>query len=116
MRRGELWWAAVPMTGSGGKLRPMLIVSADAFNRNDRYPKVMAVHVTSVKRLGGPYDWEVALPRGTAGLKRSSIAKCGEIYTLWKEQLSRAAGTVPAELMHQIDGALATALDLSGAT
>jgi len=68
MLRGELWWARVPMKGSGGKKRPMLVVSDDAFNRNERYTKVMAVHVTSVKRAGGPYDWEVPLPRGTAGL------------------------------------------------
>jgi len=101
------------MKGSRGKRRPMLVVSNDAFNRNDRYPKVMAVHVTTVKRLKGPYDWEVALPRGTAGLKRSSIVKCGEIYTLWKEQLDSAAGTLPVAVMHEIDRALAVALSLS---
>ena len=50
---------------------------------------LLVVHLTSVKRLGGPFDWEVELPRGTAGMYRSSIVKCGEIYTLWKEQLGR---------------------------
>ena len=73
------------MKGSRDKKRPMLVVSDDAFNRNERYTKVMAVHVTTVKRLGGPYDWEVSLPRGTVGLKHASVAKCGEIYTLWKD-------------------------------
>lgn len=100
------------MKGGGGKRRPMLVVSDDVFNRNERYPKVMVVHVTSVKRLSGPYDWEVALPRGTAGLKRSSIVKCGEVYTLWKEQLKGPAGTVPASLLRAVDRALAVALSL----
>ncbi len=112
MRRGEIWWGKVPMSGSGGKRRPMLVVSDDAFNRNERYPKVMCVHVTTVQRLHGPYDWEVVLPRGTAGLDRTSIAKCGEIYTVWKDQLQDAAGTVPGELMRQVDLALAVALSL----
>lgn len=113
MKRGEIWWAKVPMKGTGGKKRPMLIVSDDAFNRNDSYTKVMVVHVTTVKRLSGPYDWEVPLPRGTAGLQRSSIAKCGEIYTLWKSQLEGLLGTVPRDVMRKIDGALAVSLSLS---
>lgn len=101
------------MKGSRDKKRPMLVVSDDAFNRNERYTKVMAVHVTTVKRLGGPYDWEVSLPRGTAGLKHASVAKCGEIYTLWKDQLLHgSAGTLAADMMRQIDRALAAALNL----
>jgi mRNA-degrading endonuclease toxin of MazEF toxin-antitoxin module len=112
MRRGELWWARVPIRGSGAKKRPMLIVSDDAFNRNDRYPKVMAVHVTSVRRMRGPYDWEVDLPRGTAGLERPSIAKCGEIYTLWKDKLDGPPATIPRSIMTRIDRALAVALSL----
>ncbi len=100
------------MKGSRDKKRPMLVVSDDAFNRNERYTKVMAVQVTTVKRLGGPYDWEVSLARGTAGLKHASVAKCGEIYTLWKDQLDGAAGPLPAGMMRQIDRALAAALNL----
>jgi mRNA-degrading endonuclease toxin of MazEF toxin-antitoxin module len=90
----------------------MLVVSEDLFNRNERYPKVMVVHLTSVKRLGGPYDWEVSLPRGTAGLDRSSIVKCGEIYTVWKEELEGPPGTMPLDIMAQVDRALAIALSL----
>ncbi len=112
MLRGEIWWAAVPMKGSDGKPRPMLIVSDDVFNGNPRYPKVMAVHLTSVVRLEGPYRWEVRFPKGTAGLKKSSIAKCGEVYTLRKPQLQKPGGTVPAPLMRQVDEALSIALGL----
>jgi mRNA-degrading endonuclease toxin of MazEF toxin-antitoxin module len=112
MKRGEVWWARIPMKGSGDVRHPMLIVSDDAFNLNPRYAKVMVVHITSVQRLHGPYDWEVTLPKGTAGLKRPSIAKCGEIYTLWKEQLQGPAGTVPTVLMSDVDRAVAVALSL----
>lgn len=113
MRRGEIWWARIPMSGSRGKRRPMLVVSDDTFNRNERYSKVMVVHVTTVKRLGGPYDWEVELPRGTAGLDRTSVVKGGEIYTLWKDQLQGLVGTLPRSIMQQVDKALAISLSLS---
>ena len=112
MLRGEIWWARVPMKGSDRKKRPMLVVSHDAFNLNESYLKVMVVHITTVKRLSGPYDWEVFIPRGTAGLKRSGVAKCGEIYTLWKEQLQGSTGTCSRELMARVDRALAVALSL----
>ena len=111
MKRGEIWRARIPMRGSGGS-HPMLVVSNNAFNLNQRYPKVMVVHITSVKRLQGPYDWEVAVPRGTAGLTRSSIVKCSEIYTIWKEQLQGPAGTLPRTFMDQVDAALVVALSL----
>jgi mRNA-degrading endonuclease toxin of MazEF toxin-antitoxin module len=114
VRRGEIWWARVPTRGADSKRRPMLVVSADAFNENERYPKVMVVHLTSVKRLGGPFDWEVGIPKGTAGLPRASVAKCSEIYTLWKEQLQGPAATLPPALMRTVDRALGIALELPG--
>jgi mRNA-degrading endonuclease toxin of MazEF toxin-antitoxin module len=112
MRRGEIWWARVPMRGAAAKRRPMLVVSDDPFNENARYPKVMVVHLTSVGRLGRDFDWEVAVPKRTAGLQRASIVKCGEVYTLWKEQLQGPAATLPPSIMRRVDRALAIALGL----
>ena len=112
MKRGEIWWARIPMRGAGDVRHPMLIVSDNVFNTNPRYPKVMVVHISSVKRLQGPYAWEVPLPKRTGGLTRSSIIKCAEIYTLWKEQLRESVGTAPQSIMAQVDRALALALSL----
>lgn len=112
MRRGEVWWGRPALPGGSHKRRPFLIVSHDAFNRNERYPKVMVVHLTSVRRGAGEYPWEVDLPRGAAGLPAASAAKCGEIYTLLKTQLVELAGALRTEHMDDVDRALATALGL----
>ncbi len=69
----------------------------------------MVVHLTSVTRASVP-EWEVALPRGVATLPAASTAKCGEVYTIAKDQLEELAGTVPREHMVRIDAALALAL------
>ncbi len=100
------------MHGATAKRRPMLVVSDDAFNENERYPKVMVVHLTSVQRLGRDFEWEVALPKGTAGLRRASVVKCAEVYTLWKEQLQGPAATLPGETMRRVNRALMIALGL----
>ncbi len=112
MRRGEIRWGSPPVPGAERKRRPFLIVSADAFNVNERWTKVLVVHLTSVRRPGGPYDWEVTLPRGSGNLPATSVAKCAEVYTLWKTQLGDLIGALPPEHMEQVDRALHVALGL----
>ncbi len=112
MLRGEVWWAKTPLSGGSRKRRPFLILSADAFNINERYPKVMAIHLTSLRRVGGPYPWEVELHRGEGGMPMGSIAKCGEIFTLLKEQFDSRVGMLTAARMHDIERALSVALSL----
>ena len=112
MQRGEIWWGSPILPGGSRKRRPFLIVSHEAFNRNERYPKVMVVHLTTVRRAEGAYPWEVDLPRGSGGLEMSSVAKGGEIYTLLKSHLTELVGALRAEHMERVDRALALALSL----
>jgi mRNA interferase MazF len=112
MRRAEVWWGSASLAGPRRKTRPFLIVSDDAFNQHTAYPKVLVVHLTSTRRSGGPYDWEVDVPRGAGGLPRGSVAKCAEIYTVFKEQLVERLGTLPQTTMDRVDRALALSLGL----
>jgi mRNA interferase MazF len=112
VRRAEVWWATPQLVGESRKRRPVLVISEDLFHRNARYLKVMAVHLTSVRHLGGPFAWEVDLPKGAAGLAHSSVVKCAEIFTLEKSQLASLIGTLSPDLMRRVDRALAIALSL----
>jgi mRNA-degrading endonuclease toxin of MazEF toxin-antitoxin module len=100
------------MPGGDRKKRPFLVVSDDAFNANDRYTKVLVVHLTTVARPGGPFDWEVEIPRGVARLPKKSVAKCGEIYTFFKAHIGDLIGTLPGDYMGRVDRALGVALGL----
>ena len=113
MRRGEIWWGAPALPSGSRKRRPFLVVSNDAFNKNEGYPKVMVVHLTSVTRSLGPFRWEVEVPRGVAGLPSVSVVKCGEVYTLLKAHLGEYLGALPAAYLERVDRALATALGLA---
>jgi len=114
VQRGEIWWGSPALPGGSRKRRPFLIVSHEAFNRNASYPKVLVVHLTTVRRMEGPYPWEVDLPRGSGGLETGSVAKCGEIYTLLKSHLTELAGSLRSEHLEAVDRALAVALGLPG--
>jgi len=94
------------------KRRPFVIVSRDTFNRDDRYLKALVVHLTTARRPAGPYDWEVETPRGTARLPEASIAKCNEVYTVFKRDLEGPIGTLPGNVVGRIDRALALVLAL----
>ena len=114
MRRGEVWWATPTMDGGSRKKRPVLVVSNDVFNANSRSPKVVVIHLTTAVHPGGPFLWEVEVPRGAAGLGRTSTAKCAEPYTVRKEVLSEHIGQLSPLLMAGVDAAIARALSLPG--
>ena len=113
MRRGEICWGPPALPSGSRKRRPFLVVSNDAFNKNEGYPKVMVVHLTSVTRSLGPFRWEVEVPRGVAGLPNASVVKCSEVYTLLKSHLGEYLGALPATYLERVDRALATALGLA---
>jgi mRNA-degrading endonuclease toxin of MazEF toxin-antitoxin module len=113
VRRGEIWWGAPTLPSGLRKRRPFLVVSNDAFNKNEGYPKVMVVHLTSVTRSLGPFRWEVEVPRGVAGLPNAGVVKCSEVYTLRKSHLGEYLGALPATYLERVDRALATALGLA---
>ncbi len=112
MRRGEVWWGNPRVPGFHHKRRPFLVVSRDTFNRDERYAKALVVHLTTARRPGGPYDWEVEVPRGVASVPEASVVKCNEVYTVFKRDLEGQIGSLPAQLMGRVDRALALVLAL----
>lgn len=80
--RGEIWWAP-----AGSKLRPVVVVSADAMNR--RLAKVLVVPGTTNVR-----SWpdEVLLQPGT--LKEPTAFCCREVTPIAITDLVNRAGSV----------------------
>lgn len=110
--RGEVWWADLgPKRGSAPAWRrPVLVVSADAFNRS-AIKTVTVVALTSNLRLAAA-PGNVSLAVGTAGLDRDSVANVSQVVTLNKRDLNERLGKLDRLKMGQVDAGLRLALSL----
>ena len=99
-RRGEVWWAL-----SGGKLRPVLIVSADALNR--RIPKVLVVPGTSNIR-----SWpDEVVVEGDGFLPQRTAFCAREVGPIRTSALQTLAGRVPDSMLAQVCATLCNVFD-----
>jgi len=107
-----VWWADLgPKRGSGPAWhRPVLVVSADAFNRS-AIKTVTVVALTSNLRLAAA-PGNVPLAAGSAGLEKDSVVNVSQVVTLDKSDLSRQLGTLDGLKMGQVDAGLRLALNL----
>ena len=108
-------WAVIeadldPTQGSEQRgLRPVLVVSNDAFNR--AIPNVTVLPLTSTARR--LYPSEVSLPQGVAGQPLASIVLAHQIRTISQRRLGRQLGTLAdQDLRRAVQGAIKDHLDL----
>ncbi len=85
IRRGDIWWASVDDTRGSDALRPVLVVSGDAFNRS-QIPTVIALAISSDLRLiEAPGN--VQLHMSESRLPTDSVINVAAITTLSKSDL-----------------------------
>ena len=103
MRRGEVWWAELPLLAGR---RPVLLLS-----RNEAYPVrdlVIVARLTSrMRRIAS----EVELGRSD-GLPRRCVANLDTLTTIPKRVLTERLTALPAGKLAAIDRALRFALGL----
>ena len=99
-RRGEIWLVQFP---GDPKTRPALVVSPNP--RNEYSHSVLAVPVTTNLR---PAPTHVLLAAGQGGLAFESMARCENVTTLYKSQMTRGkfAGTISAALLRDVEQGL----------
>ena len=93
--------------GEANKQRPAVIVSNDGANSAAAKlgrGVVTVVPVTSnVDRI---YPFQVLLPSGLSGLPRDSKAQAEQVRSVSVERVTDRIGTLPPELMVEVDEAL----------
>ena len=110
--RGELWWADLgePTGSAPGMRRPVLIISADAYN-SSRISTVIALAVSTNPRLAtGPGN--VLLDAGDGGLARTSVVNVTQVITVDKWRLSERIGRPDPAAMELVEVGLRRALGL----
>jgi mRNA-degrading endonuclease toxin of MazEF toxin-antitoxin module len=86
-RRGEIWFIKLPTGPPEKGIKPVLIVSVDARNRNDRAHMVLAVPLTTSIHKDVPTH--IVLTAGETGLRADSAAKAEDITVVRKTNLIR---------------------------
>jgi len=114
MRRGDVYWAdLVPRSGSeqSGR-RPVILVAHDAFNQTPGWKSIIVVPISTSASHGRRGPTIVDLPGGAAGLPKTSYAVCHQVTTLGRGKLTRKAGTLPSDLLQDVEDALRASMDL----
>jgi mRNA interferase MazF len=112
MKRGELWWAALPApSGSGpGYRRPIVVLQANSFNES-RIATVIAAAVTSnLAHAEAPGN--VRLGRSESGLAKPSVVNVSQIVTIDRALLKERIRALPADAMQAVDEGLRLVLAL----
>jgi mRNA interferase MazF len=112
MVRGELWWAdlGLPRGSAPALRRPVLIVSADQYNRSE-LRTVTVVVLTSNARLAA-LPGNVAVPSDLVGLGADSVVNITQVATVDRGVLEQRIGVLPDWSMAQVDVGLERALAL----
>jgi mRNA interferase MazF len=114
MVRGQLWWAdlGLPRGSAPALRRPVLILSADQYNRSSLATITVAVLTSNVKLAALPGNVLVAADV-LAGLDGDSVVNVTQIATIDRGSLEEHVGALPDWLMADVDAGLARALALT---
>ena len=112
IERGGIYWAdlGAPVGSRPAKRRPVVVVSADAYNAS-RLATVVALVLSSNTDLA-TMPGNVFLPAAATGLPRDSVVNVTAVVTLDKTDLAERAGDAPLVLMREIDRGLRGSLGL----
>jgi mRNA interferase MazF len=115
VRRGEIRIVDLdPVRGSeASKARPAVIVSNDAANATaSRLGRGVITVVPVTSSADRVYPFQVLLPAGRTGLAQDSKAQAEQVRSVAVERIGRRLGTVPPDLVGQLDQALRLHLGL----
>lgn len=113
-KRGDVVLVRFPFSsGSGGKLRPALVVQNDRNNR--RLANVILAAITTRTHHSGETTQllvDPASPDGqSSGLKHISCVCCENLATVEQQLIVRRLGHLSEPVMLQINGCLTSSLD-----
>lgn len=111
--RGELWWAdlGLPRGSAPALRRPVVIVSADQYNRSRLSTVTVAVLTTTTQLAALPGN--VMIPADLGVLPRDSVINVTQIATIDRQTLDERIGALSEWILSQLDAGLQRALGLA---
>lgn len=112
IERGAIHWVDLgePVGSRPPKHRPIVVISADTFNRS-RLATVLAAVITSNTSVAAR-PGNVFLPASATGLPRDSVVNVTALVTLNKSELGERVAAVPSALLREVERGLRRVLQL----
>jgi mRNA interferase MazF len=112
VKRGEIWWAALPPpSGSGpGFRRPVLVIQSDPFNDSRISTAIVAVITSNLVLADAPGNVRAA--KAESGLSKPSVVNVSQVLTIDKVLLTDRVRPLSAEVMQRVDNGLRLVLNL----
>ncbi len=98
---------------TGSKVRPALVVQADALNRRITDTILAAISRSTHRASATQMFIDISTPEGSrTGLRQNSMIQCENLLTYDQRLIVAKIGELPASLMRKINDCLKNALDL----
>jgi len=112
VKRGEVWWAALPPpSGSGpGFRRPVVVIQSNPFNDSRIATAIVAVVTSNLALAAAPGN--VRIGRAESGLGRASVVNVSQLATLDRACLTARVRALPDAAMSRVDNGLRLVLAL----
>jgi mRNA-degrading endonuclease toxin of MazEF toxin-antitoxin module len=111
MKRGDVVLVDFRFSdGMGSKLRPALVIQADALNRS-RDDTILAAISRTQRFAHTEVLVDVTTTDGQqSGLRHTSVIDCANLGTFDQQLIHHTLGALPLSLIQQVDACLKTAL------
>ncbi len=112
IKRGTIHWAKLnnPRESEPGFRRPIIIISANAFNRSSIHTVLAAVITSNTRLKDAPGN--VFLPGTKSGLPRDSVVNVSQLITLDKNFIGDQIGKLPPAYLTKLENGIRLVLDL----
>lgn len=113
MKRGDVWGAdlGLPRGSAPALRRPVVIISADAYNRSELRTVTVAVLTTDTQLAALPGN--VLIAADIEALDADSVVNVTQIATVDRRALTDRIGALPDWLMAHVDAGLGRALAIT---
>ncbi|MDR0709295.1 MAG: type II toxin-antitoxin system PemK/MazF family toxin [Spirochaetaceae bacterium] len=104
MIRGEIWWAELPRPRGSepAKLRPVLVVQGDVYNRSAVSTIISVVITSNLELAKAPPN--IMLEKAVSGLEKTSVINFSQIITLDKSFFIKQVSMLPKNMIERIKG------------
>jgi mRNA-degrading endonuclease toxin of MazEF toxin-antitoxin module len=90
----------------------VIVISHDGFNQTPGWKSIIVAPISTSASQSRRGPTVIKIPPGAGGLPKESFVVCHQVTTLDRAKLTKRVGTLPPEILRQVELGLKAAIDL----